>query len=246
MLNDFPLDTNSPNKLIAEISEVIKKYYPIDVDNLDPAYLEHPGIVELTKITAENMTNYKKSFKPWTDFLKNLKAGTTKRIHNSGFAHEIAFSAEMIIQRNSYKSVKHTKKLVFSVSMLTPMFSIFGIDETLVPAYDERLQREVAYGAINVVTASPYQEFETGFNYIMKSIQEQFPNYKFVPFYITQCFVYGLQTRDSYTNKARVHNALFNNVFDYSPDMIFTKGDKFFGSEPSNISVTLLPPPRVD
>ncbi|WP_431199132.1 hypothetical protein ACRQ5D_04290 [Mucilaginibacter sp. P25] len=73
------LDTNSPNKLVAEISGVIKKYYPIGVNNLDPVYAEYPGIIELTKIVEENMTNYKKSFKPWTDFLKKLKTDTTKK-----------------------------------------------------------------------------------------------------------------------------------------------------------------------
>ncbi|WP_431199133.1 hypothetical protein ACQ86K_27535 [Mucilaginibacter sp. P19] len=160
--------------------------------------------------------------------------------------HEIAFSGEMIIQRNNYKSFNHTKKLVFSISMLAPLFSIFGIDETSVPAYDDRFQREIDYSAINVVTASPYQEFETGFNFIMKSIQEQFPGHKFVPFYITQCSIEGLYTHDNYTDKTRVHNALFNRLLDQCPDMIFTRGDKFFGLEPSNISVTLLPPPPID
>ncbi|MDB5156275.1 MAG: hypothetical protein JWR50_982 [Mucilaginibacter sp.] len=246
MINEFPLNSNSRNKLIAEISEIIKKYYPIDVNNLDPTYAEYPGIVELMKIVEENMTHYKRLIKPWNDFLKKLRTGSTKKIHNSGFMHEIAFSGEMIIQQSNYKSLKHIKKIVFSVSLIAPMFSILGIDETLILDYHDELQHDVRYSAINVVTPSPYKEFETGFNYILKSIQEQFPNYKFVPFYVTQRFVKGLQTPNSYIGDCRVHNALFNRLFDYCPNNIFLRGDKSFGLEPSNIKVTLLPPPPLD
>ncbi|MEO3405281.1 hypothetical protein AAFN85_15335 [Mucilaginibacter sp. CAU 1740] len=246
MINEFSLNTNSPNQLIAEISDAIVKYYPIGIDNFDPAYSEYPGFVEQTKIVNENMMNYKRSFKPWNDFLKKVRTGTTKKVHNSGFPHEIAFSGELIVQRNSYKSVKHTKKIVFSVSMLAPLFSVFGIDETFIPAYDDTLQRELTYSAINVVTTSPYQEFESGFNYIMQLIQEQFPNHKFVAFQLTQRFVKGLHTPDNHTSKARVHNALFNGLFNFSPDTIFTKGDRFFGLEKGNTKAVLLPPAPTD
>lgn len=162
MIRYFPLD-NRNKKLYAEIGEAIKHYYPIGVMPDSPEYNEHPGIKKIMAIMEENATQNKKFNKPWGDFLKKLRSGSKRKIQNNSFFTDLSFSGELILERYQDDALLRIKKIVFSVSLITPFFTVFGVDETVI----KEKANELAYGysAINVITESPYMEFETDFNY---------------------------------------------------------------------------------
>ncbi|MGF7041805.1 hypothetical protein [Mucilaginibacter lappiensis] len=240
MIRYFPLN-NRHNKLYEEIGETIKQYYPIGVRPDSPEYKEHPGIKKIMAIIEENATQNKKFTKPWVDFLKKLRSGSKRKIHNNSLPHDLSFSGELILESYQDESLQRTKKLIFSISLIAPFFSIYGVDETAIKEQDDEFGR--AYRAINVITESPYKEFEIDFNYLQYEIEAQFNGYKFVPVRVSMFHVENLHTPYSNLDECKLHNALFNGYFDFTPSTPF-RGEMYYGSGPSNnITVELLPPP---
>lgn len=239
MIRYFPLD-NRNKKLYAEIGEAIKQYYPIGVMPDSPEYNEHPGIKKIMAIMEENTTQNKKFNKPWKDFLKKLQSRSKKKIHDLGLLFDVSFTGELILEKYQNESLLRIKKIVFSVSLIAPFFSVCGIDETAIIEPNDELGR--TYRAINVITESPYKEFETDFNYLQHEIEKQFIGYKIVPIRDSMHLVKGLHTPYGRLHECKLHNTLFNGYFDFAP-VIFFRGEMYYGSGPSNITVELLPPP---
>jgi hypothetical protein len=216
------LDVKSHNKLAAEIADTIKECFPIGIKTMEPEYNNHPGIKKLDEMVADQMTHYKSFISPWMLFLTKLKKDIKKRISNTTFAHQWAYSAELIIEKHNDKSLEHIKKLVFAVSSIGPYFSICGIDTTSI----KDSQGGGLYSAINVITVSPYAEFEDLFNYLKNEIELQFPTHKFIPFSL--CTKYLKDIDFGTHEECLVYYALFNsNVFDkYIPHNL--RGDSFY------------------
>jgi hypothetical protein len=242
MITYFPLD-NHHTPLFAEIGQAIKNLYPIGLPADTPQYNEYPGIKLITAVVEKNMTDNKRFNEPWKAFLKKLKSTAKKRVQNCGYAHELAFSGELILERYQDATLSRTKKIIFSVSLISPYYTIYGVDETGIK--DICYDRPVEYRAINVITESAYKEFEEKFNYLQFEIEARFPDHKFVPIRICVSYVQGLQTPWSNQNEYRVHNALFNNFFD-NYDIRYFRGEISYGSGSSSIKVELRPPPESD
>ena len=235
----FPLD-NSYNPLYGKIGKAIKDLYPIGIENDADEYNEYLGIKKITDLIQENFSANAKSFKPWKDFIKKLKVGKYKKISSSNsMPLDVAFSGEIILDRYDDASLLRIKRLTFSVSRIAPFFVIYGVDETFIK--DEMRPEVFGYGAINVITESPYGEFKYAFDFIADSITEHFPDHDFIPIRTSLLQVEGLHTKSSHLKNCRVHNALFNDVFDFY-DVKHFRGDMFFGSGSSNVSVKFGPP----
>lgn len=238
MIRYFPLN-NPYNKLNAEIGETIKQLYPIGITQDSPEYNEHAGIKKIMAIIEENMSHHKIFNKPWTEFLKKIHCGSKKKIYNSGLPLDVSFTGNLILERYQDKSLRRIKKIVFSISLIAPFFTVYGIDETFIKEKDNELAS--GYHAINVITESPYKEFEVDFNYLQQEIEKHFANYKIVPVRTCTFYVKGLQTPYTFLDECKVHNALFNGYFNFTPYTSF-RGEMYYGSGPSNITVELLPP----
>lgn len=237
----FPLD-NLYNKLYAEIGETIKQYYPIGITPDSPEYNEHPGMKKIMSIMEENATQNKKFNKPWSDFIKKLRSVSKRKIHNNSLFTDVSFSGELILERYRDESLLRIKKIRFSVSFIAPYFTIYGVDETVIKEKANKFA--FGYSAINVITESPYEEFETDFNYLQREIEAQFTDYKFVPIRTSMFYIKDLYTPYSNLDECKLHNALFNGYFDYTPFTSF-RGEMFYGSGPSSITVELRPPPPI-
>lgn len=237
MTNYFHLE-NSYNKLFAEIGETIKQYYPIGVSNDSPEYNEYSGIKKITALWDENSIYNKRFNKPWKDFLKRLRSGSNRKIYDTSRLSDVSFGAELILESYRDEVLFREKKIIFSVSFIAPFFSICGADETGIIEQGDEFGR--AYRAINVITESPYKEFETDFKYLQSEIETKFTDYKFVPIRASL-----LDVKDLFTptfGLSKVHNALFNDSFDFTP-VTFFRGEVLYGSGPSSIKVELRPPP---
>lgn len=233
MIRYFTLN-NKHNKLYAEIGETVKQYYPIGTERETLEYNEYAGIKKLMDIVEENMTRNREFYKPWREFLIKLRSGSIKKIHNSSLPSEYSFSGELILERYQDKSLRRIKKLIFSVSLIGPFFSLFGVDETFIKEDDNELAS--GYHAINVITESPFKEFEESFNYLQSEIEKQFTNYKLVPVRICLFTVMGLHTPYGSLDECKVHNALFNSYFDLNHVQFF-RGELYYGGDSSNITV---------
>jgi hypothetical protein len=208
------------------IFEVIQKYYPIGIKSESPAYQEYPGQIELSKIVIDNIHN-KKNFKlRWKDFERQSGKELKKQIVGETYITRPSFSASLILKRFSHDELMHNKSLHFSVSLLGPYFTIYGIDETVIK--DELDGHNLYYGAKNVVTVSPYKEYEFYFNELKSKIEDKFQGYKFIPFSLHSMFIEGLFDSLYDSKEATIYEALFDDALN-GYDTIRMRGDSSYG-----------------
>jgi len=244
MIRYLPLDNNH-NKLASAIADAIKTYYPAGIDSFDSVYSEFPGIVKAYEIIYKNIGPPEQKPGPqaviWTSLLRELCARGTKEIKETTYGFVPGFSADLILQQFEDDSHTRTKRIAFAVSLIAPFYSICGIDETSIKEKGDESVR--SYHAINVVTASPYMEFEADFKEIEQQINKFFPNYKIIPFDLCMSHIEGVQTPSSMGQDCTVYNAFFNHLFNFYTHFR-SRGDGYYGDEKNpNFKVTLSPPP---
>jgi len=238
----FPLD-NPHNNLQANIAKTIKEYYPIGIKAGTDEYNNHPASKKLYDGINDHMENYNVYIKPWQTFIKNLPRGYKSKVHNYGLPNEFSYGGKLVLERYTDDSMLRVKELVFNVSWLGKFYTVFGVDETVIR--DEGIG--YGYSAVNVITVSPYREFEKGFNYLQSAIENYFEGYKFVPFLNCSFYVKEVETKYIYGFDATVYNCLFSHQLDisYLPS-IRLRGDRRYGMGESNVRVRLGPPPPND
>src|ERR1700744_6124432 len=138
------------NDFYGSIIETIKTYYPIGIKCSDDTYFKYPGQVELGELVVDNIHNVKNFKLRWREFEKQLRVDLKKRIWGETYASKPSFSSSVIIRKSKHLDLMHIKKLHFSVSLLGPYYTVYGIDETAV--LDQRDGRNFFYTAINTVT----------------------------------------------------------------------------------------------
>ena len=83
------------------------------------------------------------------------------------------------------------------------------------------------YHAINVITASPHEEFEKDFNYLQRRIETRFKGYKFVPISMCLRMIKGLH--HDFLEYGTVYDALFNHLFNfYYFPLAHYRGDEWY------------------
>ena len=238
------LPFDSDRKLHREIANVISETYPVGLMPDAAEYHEWPGVKRMWKLIEENVVINKNYRLRWGGFLRKIKKGSKNEIVSTTYGNAPSFSADLILERYEDDAVVRVKKISFAVSLIGPFFSICGIDETFIKESGETWS---GYHAINVVTVSPYKEFEHDFNYIREQIETCFPNHKFVPFTICQSYIKDIHVLGhTYGEECSVYSALFNCFIDryYGRK---NRGDTLYGFDKSEfLKVTLGPPPPVN
>ncbi|MCO5945979.1 hypothetical protein [Mucilaginibacter flavidus] len=236
----FPLDS-SYNSLFKQLGETIKAFYPAGLSSYEPEYHEYAGIKKLQEIIWEGI-GVRKNFRNWSAFVKRVSAKLNKEVDGTTYGLMPGYSADLILERHEDNMLIREKKISFAVSLLGPYYSICGIDQTTIKLLDDEATRY--YEAINVVTVSPYREFEADFIFIEQQITKKFKGYKIVPFDICMDFIKDVETLYSMGQEGNIYSALFNHMFNFYAHQR-SRGDRYYGLERNpNIKVTLSPPPK--
>jgi len=238
---------NQRDPVLAEVAGTIREIYPIGLNTLSPEYNQYPGIIKAYEIIGENIGPPEQKPGPyakiWSSLLKSLRSTNGKRINGTTYGFVPGFSADLILESYEDESLTRTKRIAFAVSLIGPFYSICGVDETSVKEKGDEFGR--GYHAINVVTASPFKEFERDFNCIKKLIEEKFLEYKFIPFNACMMHIKDMETPHSAGQDCTVYNALFNHLFNfYNYSFPVLRGDRLYGYDKSKLAkVTLTAPP---
>ena len=208
--------SNNNTKLLSSIAENIKKYYPIGMDRFHPEFMKFPGIKQASDIICANIGPPDQKpgpfTKKWRSLMENLRKSGAD-IEGTTYGFVPSFSADLILESFEDDSLTRTKRIAFAVSMIAPFYSICGIDETSIKEKAPGFAR--SYPAINVVTASPYHEFENDFKEIERQIKRYFPAYRIIPFELCMKHIEGVQTPFSMGQDCTVYNAFFNHLFNF-------------------------------
>lgn len=204
--------SNDGTQLLKSVGETIKAHYPIGVNRQSQEYDEYPGIKKLDAIVTENVTSNRKFYAPWKSFLDELRKKTKCKIHNTSLPTEISFSGELILERYEDDSLRRVKKIKFAVSLFAPFYSICGVDETFIKEKDDELPLQ--YHAINIITVSPYKEFENSFKLIEENIKNKYYDHVLVPVESSLMLVEKIQSITGYKDESTVYSLLFNESLD--------------------------------
>ncbi|MEP7319473.1 MAG: hypothetical protein ABI921_12055 [Panacibacter sp.] len=211
------------------IIETIKKYYPMGIeDDTWMCYNKDPSRKSLEEIIVKNIHEESEIKSIWNSLNTDVVKDLNKELIGTTYGQSPSFSAELILEKFENEKVWYRKKLCFSISLLGPFYTIYGIDETAIN-YPER--KNYSYYKINAITTSPLEEFETPFLYLQKKIEEKWEAYKLVPFYINSMYVKGLKVPQIQQPENTVYHALFNHLLFYIDTYISVRGKDSYGYE---------------
>jgi len=232
------------------IYEAIKHFYPIGIKRISNAYFDYPGIKEL-EAKVGSAIHDAEAFKSWTQFTKEISKHYNLEVIGTTYGQAPSYSADIVIEQTETETFKTVKKLSFALSLVGDFFTIYGVDETFIIEKGDG-PYPISYPSINIVTASPFKEFESIFKELKETIETKFKGYKFIPYAVNSMVIDGLQVRylDD-KEECTIFNALFNQFLD-SYNSMFLRGDQYFGYTDwqtgnsdtfKSVTVVLSPPP---
>ncbi len=208
------------------IYEAIKTYYPLGITQREGGiYYEYSGMAELNKIVVDNVhekenfqSRWQRKVENWSNELKYEIVGTT-------YGQEPSFSGYIALQKDEINDKISEKRLHIAVSLIGPFYTLFETDVTTLIErntgfYKGATESDRFYQKIHRTAISPYGEYAHVFDKIRILIENDFKEYRFVPYMVHSAFLEGLQVRYRHEKKNRIYHALFNQLFDFNAAIV--------------------------
>lgn len=215
------------------IYETINHYYPIGIlpdspEKADPAwqiYHQYKGQRAFGKLISENFIDQNVFQEKWASIGADLGKNLNLRAEGTTYGEVPSYS--FYLELSNIEAGNHTvfKRLHVAISLLGPFFTIWGGDGSMLQLKGK------FYQAINVITISPFEEYEQIFKEVYQEIKARFPGYRFVRHSLYNMTLPGLECRNhSYPTgkKGLIYHALFNYLL---TGYEVTRGDRYFGSD---------------
>jgi hypothetical protein len=243
MKNNFTFDHKQYD--FWPIYETIKRYYPIGIawqreDEEDFLSEDYPGTKELSKLIKENIFVRKNFKERWGKCKEFLREQLRKPVQDTVIAWHPCYSGFISLKKTKGQDFTITKELHFAISLLGPYYTIYGLDRSEIrlprerPTLRKEHQKEnfdISHRADQVLTISPYLEYEQSFQSLQAKLTEWFANYKFVPYAVYSMQLEGLHTPidvGKEANTGYIYSALFNLQFTFPMEI---RGDEGYGFE---------------
>ena len=204
------------------IYNVIKTYYPLGIRKHEGGvYFEYSGIVEMEKIVVDNIHNASNFNSRFTEKSKTWEKESGYKIIGTTYGQAPSFSAYIQLNKEEIKNIIIEARLNIVISLIGPFYTLYVSDMTsyvereAVISEGERMRNKFYRQRIHRNIISPSGEFSSVFKKIRTLVENDFKNYRFVPYFIHSQFIHGLQVRYNDTEENRVFHALFNDQFDF-------------------------------
>ncbi|EDM38057.1 hypothetical protein PBAL39_00542 [Pedobacter sp. BAL39] len=212
------------------VYHAIHECYPIGIQRgEDLTYFNYPGIQALDRRVVETIHHENDFYKSWLEFENRLAEHYNLEVRGTTYGQAPSVSADLMIEKIELEGFSKVKKISIAISLVGQFFTIYGIDESTVvePVLDSYDRN---YHSINAVTASPHQEFRQYFEQLKSMIEERYEGYRFIPFFVNDFIIKGLQVRYLDHEECTVFQALFNQSLDNAPSGTI-RGDRYYGHE---------------
>ncbi|WP_303312236.1 hypothetical protein [Hymenobacter sp. BT730] len=219
------------------IYDTIKQYYPLGIYTNEESrglYDSYPGSKALQSVIHNNIWNKKNFSQGWSEFEKFLRQYFKRQVIGTTYANAPSFSSYVLLEKTHLDKLFHYKELHFTVSLLGPFYTIYGLDftgiklEEIWDPLDTSNRRIVDRSSISAITTSPYLEYETHFIDLEAQIKQRYPQFRMVPFNMNMKSIKGLRTGLYLQQENCVFHALFNEIHSLA-DTHIVRGDKFYG-----------------
>jgi hypothetical protein len=208
-----------------KIYESLKRYYPIGISNeAGEMYFSYSGFKELGNIIVENIHDEKNFYDRWKIFHQEIENEIGKEVKGTTYGQMPSFSSFILLETNTVENLTRTKELHFFVSLIGPFYTIIGRDYNIVN------MGKLGYSkSTNHLVVSPEIEYAESFHYLCSKIESRFNGFRFIPFYIYEQTIEGLNTRFFNGNNSSIFCALFHDLIDLKTPRII--GNHSFKSE---------------
>ncbi|WP_210488016.1 hypothetical protein [Rufibacter aurantiacus] len=226
--------------------EAIKKYYPLGAIH-DAEDYQDDSSESLLRYDTIHKGVYTRSHysAKWREVKKYLQKEVSKKIKTNHFLPDPCFQGSLLLDQKGVDGLKWTKELHFSICLLGPFYTIFGLDSTEISLEREKMFSEdqepkwQRFSRAHAVTVSPVFEYKEAFLLLQEKISNWFEGYKFVPYNINMMEIDGLATEVYQKNKSltgTVYSALFSSYIELDAPI---RGDDRYGYQEWRKPVTL-------
>lgn len=188
------------------VYDAIKKYYPLGVSKDYDSYFEYPGLKMLEKLIVDTIHQPSQFKESWKKLCDDYSTSHKIKVIDSTYGIAPSFSAIMEWDAGKFGDRVVAKELHFAISLLGPFYTVFGLDNTSLQ------DNETPYRHSHRIIISPFHEHKAHFNQIREEIEQAFPGYKFVPYFIHSSYIKGLEVRYRDEKSNTIYNALFNDL----------------------------------
>lgn len=201
------------------IYDAIKTFYPIGLQRFEGSvYFDYPGIKKLEEIVVENIHHESNYQEKWVRVTEEWQNDLNVKIIGTTMGQSPSFSSYLELKNVVYENRIITEELHFTVSLVGPFYTVFGIDRTTLKEEDNFYQQT------HRTIISPHAAYSQLFGKLIEKIEEAFKGYRFVPYSIHRMFINGLSVRYRDEERNRIYHALFNDWFDFNAP---TVGDEY-------------------
>ena len=223
-MNSSPFWFNPDRYDYWSIYEAIKKYYPIGIQpkrhQHNSLFDHYPGYIAMNQFINDNIIKQKNYRERLGKFKLHLREEVKKPVQDNGRDALVpSFSALVQLQSIKEQDRIFLKELHFSVSLIGPFFTIFGMDRTLLNlsgkfpmAVGSEQEPVYIFDATHAITVSPFEEYEQVFTMVEQKISTWFSGYRFIPYYINKMYFEGLRLQNTDLLPTPIYRLLFNDM----------------------------------
>ncbi|MEM0941846.1 MAG: hypothetical protein AAF600_04700 [Bacteroidota bacterium] len=206
----------------------MKKYYPLGINRTVESglYFKYDGIKKLDKLITENIHKELNSSEKWRQKTTRWEDELRCKLISTTYGQEPSFSSYLEIEKDNFRDWIFEKRLHFTISILGPFYTIYGVDTAAYVIKGQKSatellkQRNRYYWKAHRIIIYPIAEYKKKFEEVRKLIENEFTGYKFIPYGIYSSSLDGLEVGYSDENLDRIFNGLFNRHFDFDAPVL--------------------------
>lgn len=188
-----------------DIIDATDKYYPIG---------EKEVTFTNSSTRSEIIINKFKDTKThvnWKQFLNCLQSNFPNKVNSLSTSQEPSYSVEIEIESNKIGHLESRLTLICSLSLLTPVYLIYGLEEVRLSRRYEGMKKPYSFLNNLVKIVSPVGLIESHYSTVKSQLVNFFSEAKQVPFYVLEARIRDLYLDDP-TQESSVFDALFSGL----------------------------------
>jgi hypothetical protein len=161
------------------VYETIIKYYPIGLDEFEPIYQEYSGFRLLQQLCLNKLED--KMYKKWKSLIDSVKKEYPELIvvSRESTLLDHSYTATFGLLREEKGTITYFREIYLNLSVIGPYYHIYGSDRVSINNPGHQL-----FFSQPILTISPIDIYEPLLPMLRKKIEDNFSDYKFVPFYL--------------------------------------------------------------
>ena len=185
------------------IYEDIIKHYPLGISPEDPLFNQYKGSALFEELSYSKLKP--RAYNKWKSLVNELKNGSSD-VLESDYESPLfypCYTGILVLHNEKNSKVVYRRELVFHLSLLSPYFTIYGLDKVNVNSGTEMMKEFEP-----LLYLSPIDIYEPYFKLVRTQIEKMYLDYKYISHGILTKRVNAL-----YVPGSKIKNGQYSSVF---------------------------------